>query len=162
MCSRVVVKNIYNNWSQIYLSENHKHDFGYVPIKHLLKISKKIEDWVCVAEQLIGVPYKWGGRDTMGIDCSALLQLSYCNYNDDIPRNTTDQIQINRPLKNHISDLERGSVVFWKGHVATMVDKLNCIHANAFHMKTIVEPLTEVIKRIEKESKIIKMMHFIN
>ena len=31
---------------------------------------------------LINTPYKWGGRDTIGIDCSALLQLSYENYGE--------------------------------------------------------------------------------
>ena len=54
--------------------------------------------------------------------------------------------------------MKKGCVVFWKGHVGIMVDRLNCIHANAFHMKTITEPLIEIINRMGKDLKIIKMM----
>ena len=59
-----------------------------------------------------------------------------------------------------IGELKRGCVIFWKGHVAIMVDKLNCIHANAFHMMTKTEPLINVIDRMPKDECIIKMMDF--
>ena len=41
-----------------------------------------------------------------------------------------------------------------------MIDKFNCIHANAFHMQTKIEPLDVIINRISKDLKIIKMMDF--
>ena len=41
-----------------------------------------------------------------------------------------------------------------------MIDKFNCIHSNAFHMQTKIEPLSKIINRIEKDFKIIKMMDF--
>ena len=53
----------------------------------LLDYNHKVKDWVVMAEQLEGTPYRWGGRDTIGIDCSALLQLSYQTYGEMIPRN---------------------------------------------------------------------------
>ena len=59
-----------------------------------------------------------------------------------------------------IHDLKRGCVIFWRGHVGIMIDKLNCIHANAFHMKTKTEPLLQIIERIGKDFNIIKMMDF--
>ena len=56
--------------------------------------------------------------------------------------------------------LERGNVVFWQGHVGIMVDKLNCIHANAYHMEVSIEPLANIINRIGKDYPIIKIMNF--
>ena len=60
----------------------------------------------------------------------------------------------------NICDLKRGCVIFWKGHVGIMVDNLNCIHANAFHMKTKTEPLSQTIERIGEDLNKIKMMDF--
>ena len=57
-------------------------------------------------------------------------------------------------------DLERGHVIFWNGHVGIMTNKLNCIHANGFHMKIKVEPLVQIIDRMDEDYKIIKMMNF--
>ena len=117
-------------------------------------------DWVSIAQQLEGTPYRWGGRDTLGIDCSALLQLSYQTYNQNIPRNTSEQVALDKEQVNDIKNLKRGCVVFWKGHTGIMIDNLNCIHANAYHMKTITEPLVDIIDRANKDLNIIKMMDF--
>ena len=101
-----------------------------------------------------------GGRDSVGIDCSALVQLSYEAYGQKISRNTSDQVKINLPQINSSEKLKRGYVVFWEGHVGIMVDELNCIHANAFHMKTVVEPLKVICKRFGENFKIKKIINF--
>ena len=41
-----------------------------------------------------------------------------------------------------------------------MIDSLNCIHANAFHMKTKTEPLFQIIERMGEDYNIIKMIDF--
>mgnify|MGYP001458010978 CR=1 FL=1 len=48
---------------------------GYVPMSQVVHIDHQVKDWVAMAEQLLGTPYRWGGRDTIGIDCSTLLSL---------------------------------------------------------------------------------------
>lgn len=156
--ARLAVKKIEYNWAEVYLSR--KYGTAFVPLKHIIDIDNKVEDWVSIAEQLLDTPYKWGGRDSIGIDCSALIQLSYQAYGEIIPRNTDDQIKVDKKIVTDIKDLERGCVVFWKGHVGLMVDKLNCIHSNAFHMKTVIEPLNTIITRMGKKSKILKMFNF--
>ena len=157
--SKLVVNDIQSGWAQVLLY-SHEKQAGYVPINNIVALDHKVRDWVAIAELLVGTPYKWGGRDSIGIDCSALLQLSYQTYGEDIPRNTSEQINLK---KNHVKDidnLKRGCVVFWKGHVGIMTDKLNCLHANAFHMQTKIEPLSKIIQRLGKDFEIIKMMDF--
>ena len=157
--AKLQIENTQSEWAEVILN-GHKTQIGFIPINHIVCIADRAKDWVSSAEQLIGTPYKWGGRDTVGIDCSALLQLSYQTYGENIPRNTSDQIKLNKDCIENIEDLKRGCAVFWKGHVGIMVDKFNCIHSNAFFMKTIIEPLNNIIDRIGKDYSIIKMMDF--
>ena len=46
-------------------------------------------------------------------------------------------------------DRRRGDLVFWKGHVAILLDADTILHANAHHMAVAVEPLAEAIARID-------------
>ena len=46
--------------------------------------------------------------------------------------------------------MARGDLIFWKGHVGVMRDQINLLHANAFHMQVICEPLEDALARIEK------------
>ena len=160
MGSQVWVTAIENNWSTIVLSKKHFYGKGYVPSNHIIPINEKVRDWVSKAEQLVNTPYKWGGRNTLGIDCSALLQLSYATSGEAIPRNTSDQVKLQKKTIASSTNLHRGAVVFWEGHVGIMTDHLNCIHANAFHMKTVIETLQNIRNRIEKNNKLIKILDF--
>ena len=157
--AKLLVNDIQSEWTEVSLY-GEKKQVGYIPSSHVVCVDHKVKDWVTVAELLVGTPYRWGGRNTIGIDCSALLQLSYQAYGENIPRNTSDQIKLNKHNIKCIDDLKRGCVIFWKGHVAIMTDKLNCVHANAFHMQTKIEPLSIIINRIGKDFEIIKMMDF--
>jgi cell wall-associated NlpC family hydrolase len=160
MGSKLAVKNIEGQWAEISFFIKNKIEVGYVPSKHVVDINHKTSDWVNIAEQLEGTPYRWGGRDTIGIDCSALLQLSYQTYGEIIPRNSSQQMMLRKKSIHKISDLKRGCVIFWKRHVAIMVDEINCVHANAFHMKTFTEPLIDVINRMDKSNCIAIMLDF--
>ena len=160
MGSKLTIEEIKYDWAKTYFLLENKIQTGYVPSKHIVRCKYKVKDWVAMAQQLEGTPYKWGGRDTIGIDCSALLQLSYQTYCQSIPRNSSQQAKLRKRYINNINDLNRGCVIFWEGHVGIMIDKVNCIHANAFHMKTITEPLINIINRMDKDCKIIKMMDF--
>ena len=42
----------------------------------------------------------------------------------------------------NINDLKRECVIFWKGYASIMINSLNCIDANTFHMNTKTEPLS--------------------
>ena len=160
MGSQLCVGKIKDEWAETYFWYNDIFNVGYVPSKHIAEMQHIISDWVAIAQKLEETPYKWGGRDTLGLDCSALLQLSYQTYGQTIPRNTSDQVKLIKPTIRKINQLKRGCVIFWKGHVGIMVDSFNCIHANAYHMKTVTEPLFDIIKRTNKDNQIVKMMNF--
>ena len=46
------------------------------------------------------------------------------------------------------TQLRRGDLVFWKGHVAIARNPATLIHANAFHMAVAIEPTVDAIARI--------------
>ena len=80
---------------------------------------------------------------------------------DDIAKNIIENKATEAAQREvKIENLKRGCVIFWKGHVGIMIDKKNCIHANAYHMKTVTEPLVDIINRMGKNHQIIKMMDF--
>ena len=147
--SQVSVKSILNDWAEIFLKEDL---FGFVPLKHIIDIEKTIKDWVFVAEQFINTPYKWGGRNSIGIDCSALIQLSLQAAGILIPRDTKEQEKMKWKEISKISMLERGALVFWKGHIGVMIDKNNLLHANGYSMSVKKEPLKQVINRHTKNN----------
>ena len=48
-----------------------------------------------------------------------------------------------------LSDLRRGDLIFWKGHVAIARDAGTMIHANGHHMMVAIEPVREALARIK-------------
>jgi len=47
---------------------------GWIPVEHLQPIGVFEDDWAAVAERHLGAPYLWGGRESLGLDCSGLVQ----------------------------------------------------------------------------------------
>ena len=121
---------------------------GFVPTSHIVPLDHISNDWVSIAENLIGTPYRWGGKDTIGIDCSALIQLTLETIGVIFPRNTKDQENFDKGINFSYGQLKRGVLVFWNGHVGVMTNKKNLLHSNGFFMSTIVEDLKVAEKRI--------------
>ena len=158
--AQVCVENINQKWAKVNMFEGCVHRYAYVPTHHLIKVNQTIKDWVKIADNLNGTPYLWEGRNSIGLDCSALLQLSYQTYGENIPRNSIDQSSLTKEIIKEKDYLKRGHTVFWKGHVGIMTDEKNCVHANAFHMAVVKEPLVDIVSRTEKDSPIIKILNF--
>lgn len=120
---------------------------GWFVEEHLTPIGRGETDYVAVAERFLGAPYQWGGRESLGLDCSGLVQQALYACNRACPRDTDMQ----RGFFPEVAEAERrrGDLVFWKGHVAIHLDRDTILHANAHHMATAVEPLAEAIARIE-------------
>lgn len=114
---------------------------------HLSSIGRFEADPVAVALRFLGAPYLWGGRESLGVDCSGLVQQAMLACGRACPRDTDQQQGLGAVVS--AADLRRGDLVFWRGHVAIMLDATQILHANAYHMATAVEPLAEAVARIE-------------
>ena len=160
--SKIVVKNILEDWTEIILDNNSK--IGFLPTRHIkLNDNINIKNWLDYAKDFVGTPYLLGGKTLQGIDCSGLVQLCLETNGIKLPRNTVDQVNFTSKKICDTKVIEKGSILFWEGHVAIALSKSKIIHSNAFHMEVKIEPLEDAIKRISLNSgKIIKIKKIIN
>jgi hypothetical protein len=120
---------------------------GFVHQQHLGAETQR--DFVTIAERFLGVSYVWGGKTAAGLDCSGLIQAALQAVGKAAPRDT-DMMEKALGEGIAISDVRRGDLIFWKGHMGVMLDESRLLHANAFHMVVAIEPLLEAVARIEK------------
>lgn len=117
---------------------------AFVHQRHLVEAGL---DWVGIAEGFAGSPYRWGGRTRAGVDCSGLIQLAWKlagrparRDSDMLFADAGEDVPVGAPLS-------RGDIAWWPGHIGVMVDKARLLHANAFWMTALVEPLKTVAAR---------------
>jgi cell wall-associated NlpC family hydrolase len=120
---------------------------GWFVAAHLAPIGVVLDDYVAVAEGYLGAAYQWGGRESLGLDCSGLVQQAMAACGRAVPRDTDLQFAAFPPIA--AEERRRGDMVFWKGHVAVLLDADTILHANAHHMAVAAEPLAEAVARIE-------------
>jgi cell wall-associated NlpC family hydrolase len=127
-------------------------DGSAVVARHLVPLDAEEEDWVAVAEEMIGTPYLWAGRTSLGIDCSALVQIAAQTAGLSVPRDSDMQ---EKGTGDSVTDwqpdsLKRGDLMFWRGHVGIIRGENSLLHANGHTMTVAIEPLDEAIDRIAK------------
>jgi cell wall-associated NlpC family hydrolase len=127
------------------------HDGCYVPQQHLGTLDVNESDFVAVAERFAGTPYLWGGKSSLGIDCSGLVQVALNAAGIGCPRDADMQEEaLGRALPPaEARKLRRGDLIFWNGHVAIARDADSIVHANAHHMATVIENTRDAIARIK-------------
>ena len=124
---------------------------GYLPAHHLAPRGSFEQDFVAIAERFVGVPYLWGGKTSLGLDCSSLVQIALTACGIACPRDSyMQESALGRAVEpgGDFAQLKRGDLIFWKDHVAIVRDRDTLVHANAHHMAVVVERIETAIKRI--------------
>jgi cell wall-associated NlpC family hydrolase len=120
---------------------------GWMAVEHLSPIGVFESDMAAVAERFVGAPYLWGGRESLGLDCSGLSQAALFACGKACPRDADQQAQMGQEIGR--SEFGRGDLVFWRGHMAIGLDGERIVHANGHHMAVAIEPLDVAIPRID-------------
>jgi cell wall-associated NlpC family hydrolase len=120
---------------------------GWMTTEHLAPVGQFETDLAAVAERFLGAPYLWGGRESVGLDCSGLVQAAMFACGLACPRDTDQQAGLGAEIAR--GDFRRGDLVFWNGHVGVGLDETRIVHANGFHMMVAIEPLETAIARID-------------
>ncbi len=68
-------------------------------------------DVVNLARNAMGAPYRWGGSDQNGFDCSALIRYAYAQIGIDLPRQSRDQARSGREVPRSIDELAAGDLL---------------------------------------------------
>ena len=124
---------------------------GFVYARHAVLAGETADDFVAVAQRFLGTPYLWGGRTSVGLDCSGLVQLAAAAAGHAVPRDADMQAEeAGQPVDwQQGAALERGDLVFWEGHVGIMTSADEFLHANAYHMAVELEPFRDALERIK-------------
>ena len=91
------------------------------------------------AEQLVGVPYRWGGESTSGFDCSGLVQFSFGHFGVYLGR--TSYTQFNSGSGVSEGALQPGDLVFFDtdgagaSHVGIYVGGYRFVNAAGSHVQ---------------------------
>lgn len=120
----------------------------HLPLAHLAPLKARQLDYVAIAEEFLHAPYLWGGKTSLGIDCSGLVQVALQAAGHACPRDSDMQEMALGKLSS-LGELRRGDLVFWKGHAAIARDADTLLHANAHAMAVAVEPTSDAVARIK-------------
>lgn len=100
------------------------------------------EQWTSEAERWLGTPYRYGGNDRSGIDCSGLACQMYLKVTElRLPRTTQDQFRVGTAVARR--ELGAGDLVFFDtlgagvSHVALMLDADQFVHASTSRGVTV-------------------------
>lgn len=93
----------------------------------------------------LNIPYLWGGKNAMGMDCSGFTQIVMSLFGKNLPRNASEQVTCGRMIST-LSKAKAGDLVFFDhedgkiSHVGIVIDPERVIHCSG---RVKVEKLDE-------------------
>jgi len=127
---------------------------GWIFAEHLVELDRLEPDFTATACRFLGIPYLWGGRSSLGLDCSALVQLSLAAAGIALPRDSDQQEAASAAGQQLPPDTprRRGDLLFWRGHVAIALDSERVVNATGGPMLVVEEPFAALDARARAES----------
>jgi cell wall-associated NlpC family hydrolase len=101
---------------------------------------------VQTALMYLGIPYRSGGSDPAGFDCSGLVQYVFARLGAALPREVRDQFQHGRDVE--LDEVAAGDLVFFEtvsrgaSHVGIAIGSGRFVHAPSSRGVVRVEPYT--------------------
>ena len=132
----------YESWiHSFYLSSNQKNIYDE-------SIECNTHNLLETAKSFLNVPYLWGGKSKLGIDCSGFTQTVYKKLGVLFPRDTSEQIKSKNLIEIKYSNIKIGDLLFFASdavinHVAIYIGDGEIIHASG---KVKIEKLEDNIK----------------
>jgi cell wall-associated NlpC family hydrolase len=85
---------------------------------------------VAVALAQVGAPYRWGGADPRGFDCSGLVMYVYGRVGVSLPHGAVKQYRLGTPVSR--KELAAGDIVFFDrlNHSGIYIGDGRFVHAN--------------------------------
>ncbi|WP_282609816.1 C40 family peptidase [Pelagibius sp. Alg239-R121] len=148
MAALVEVTDRYQGFSLISIG-------GWIYSDHLMQIDSHVPDFVTTALRFLEMPYLWGGKGSLGIDCSGLVQVSLMRSGLACPRDTYMQaktVGMEIPGEDGNFSMRRGDLIYWPGHVAIVLDQETVVHASGHHMFVTIEPWKDIDERVRRET----------
>lgn len=90
------------------------------------KISSTIKSIIKKAEEYLGVPYKFGGNSSSGLDCSGLTTIVFQENQYKLPRRSADQATVGKEVK--IEEIKPGDLLFFATAGGTRVSHVGIVH----------------------------------
>ena len=121
-----------------------QHQKGAVRISEMLGFDQVIP----IARNLLGTPYKWGGKTSLGIDCSGLVQsvLKVCGLM--IPRDSHEQFNYFAKDEIQLDQAKPGDLHFFGGdgkvtHVGFSLGEKGILHSQGYVKVESLDPSDE-------------------
>lgn len=106
----------------------YKDDLCQVPKPETKNSDELAESIICAAVQFLGAPYLWGGRSSLGMDCSALVQLVFGMQGIALPRDSARQRECGKEVARE--NIKPGDLAFSEGHVVIYMGDEEFIHCS--------------------------------
>jgi cell wall-associated NlpC family hydrolase len=87
--------------------------------------------------RFLGVPYQWGGKSPLGIDCSGLIQTVYQSVGIELPRDSWQQAEYFNEYRIPLESVQPGDILFFgkdekTTHTALSLGGLNFLHSQGW------------------------------